>query len=270
MKKWSCCCCLLAVLFLSACGVPGEQEGAGAGKSAGSLSEAPAVEEKKPTVPEGISEDMKYLYEVSFADRYEEEINPEFSLAWPDGTELILYEQRGDLKLEQEIEFDGDGLKPYAYKRYWSGDPGERRMVGTHHYELDGLEYIDYLWSDVPGVKTARGVSVGSSEQELLTAYPEDLYYISRGEALSERVLGVYEIPEAGFDESAMEVKEEFEFDFAYCWQPFEDNDCRDVTFYFRDGSVCAVEAVSPFELRHVYGFDREASLHQTELAKSR
>lgn len=270
MKKWTCFCFLLMALFLSACEVPRGQGGVEAGEPSGSLSEGPVAEEKKPTVPEGISEDMKYLYEVSFADRYEKNVDSEFSFVWPDGTELFLYEQGDDLSLEQELEFDGSGLTPYTYKRYWSGDPEDRRMVGTHHYELDGLEYIDYLWSDAPGVKTARGVSVGSSEEELLAAYPEDLYYIPRGEALSERVLGVYEIAEAGFDESAMEVKEAFEFDFAYCWQPFEDNDCRDVTFYCRDGSVCAVEAVSPFELRHVYGFDREASLQQTELAKSR
>lgn len=49
--------------------------------------------------------------------------------------------------------------------------------------------------------------------------------------------------------------------DSAYYYQPFEDNDIRDIHFYMRDGEVVAIEMFSPFELRHVYGTDRDEAL---------
>ena len=52
-------------------------------------------------------------------------------------------------------------------------------------------------------------------------------------------------------------------FDCAYAWQPYtrENNDCRDITFYLRDGAVAAIEIASPYELRYVHGYDRDAGL---------
>ena len=52
-------------------------------------------------------------------------------------------------------------------------------------------------------------------------------------------------------------------FDCAYAWQPFavESNDIRDITFYINDGVVVAIEMMEPYELRYVYGYDRDAGL---------
>lgn len=55
--------------------------------------------------------------------------------------------------------------------------------------------------------------------------------------------------------------------EYAYAWQPFtaETNEIRDITFYMRDGTVVAIELVEPFELRYVYGFDREMALQKAD-----
>ncbi|MGN0710751.1 MAG: hypothetical protein ACI4LO_03240 [Anaerovoracaceae bacterium] len=47
----------------------------------------------------------------------------------------------------------------------------------------------------------------------------------------------------------------EFEFDYAYAWQPYnaENNDIRDITFYIKDGKISSIEVIKPFELRYVY-----------------
>lgn len=234
-------------------------------RSAVSPADTVPPEEKKPTVPENIPEDMTYLYDFSFSERYDAKVDDAFSLTWPDGTVRSLYEQYKTQADGLELSFDGEGMTAYDYKRYWYSEGSDRGMVGTHHYELDELEYITYLWSDAAGVKTARGAAVGTSEAELVALYPEDLYYVQQSEAFSEAVLGVYELTEVGREEATMGLKEAFDFEFAYCWQPFENNDIRDITFYMRDGAVCAIEIAAPFELRHVYGFDREAALRHTE-----
>ncbi len=44
-----------------------------------------------------------------------------------------------------------------------------------------------------------------------------------------------------------------------------ETNEIRDITFYMKDGRIAAMESIEPYELRHVYGYDREAGLQYTE-----
>jgi len=129
------------------------------------------------------------------------------------------------------------------------------------------LEYISYLWSDIEGVKTNKNVSVGNTEEVLLSAYPHNLYYLDKEEAFSEiglTALGIIEYSEGKLTET---INEKYDFDYAYMWQPFtrENNEVRDITFFIRNGKIAAIEAISPFELRHVYGYDREAGLQYTE-----
>ena len=149
--------------------------------------------------------------------------------------------------------FDGDGMTPHKYKRYWDSFETGNLEIGTHYYEPDGVEYISYLWSDIEGVKTHRNISVGSAEEDILSAYPEDLYYVDQESA------------SPGFME--LRDKKDFNYDYAYTWQPFtaESNDIRDITFYIKEGKVVSIEMISPFELRYVYGYDREAGLQYVE-----
>lgn len=44
-----------------------------------------------------------------------------------------------------------------------------------------------------------------------------------------------------------------------------ETNEIRDITFYMKDYAIAAIEIIEPYELRHVYGYDREAGLQYTE-----
>ncbi len=152
-------------------------------------------------------------------------------------------------------KYDGDGTVPYEYKRYiYRFNDKEALWVGTHCYE-DGSEYIDYLWSDISsGVKTYRGIGVDSSLDDIIRAYPEDLYYLSRNELGDEA--GTTAMAEYK-DKSGKFVSSAAYYNCAYFYQPFEDNDVRDIHFYMRDGKVAAIEIFSPFELRHVYSGER-------------
>lgn len=58
--------------------------------------------------------------------------------------------------------------------------------------------------------------------------------------------------------------------DTPYMWQPFtpETNEIRDMTFYIKDGKVAALEIIEPYELRHVYGYDRDAGLQYANVKR--
>ena len=100
------------------------------------------------------------------------------------GDELFLYEKyQGELNGGEVTVYDGDGMTPHKYKRYWDSFETGNLEIGTHYYEPDGVEYISYLWSDIEGVKTHRNISVGSAEEDILSAYPEDLYYVDQESA---------------------------------------------------------------------------------------
>lgn len=209
----------------------------------------------RPTVPEDLPQDMAYLYDFFFSERYDRQVSDEFSLTGrelPGRGMLLLYEPYvNQLEGAVETTADGDGMTPYRLRQYRATLESGALLAGTHYYAPDQLEYLSYLWTDIPGMKTVREVAVGSSEADLLRAYPEQLYYLTAQEASP----GVWALdPEANLSPA---------FDCAYVWQPYtrENNDCRDITFYLRDGAVAAIEIASPYELRYVHGYDRDAGL---------
>jgi len=228
-----------------------------------------------PTVPENVPEGINYLYEFRFSERYDGRITGDFSLVFSDkaspisDTLFLLEKHHNEMHALKEYLYDGDGMVPHMHKRYWYTFKKGDLMIGTHYYEPDNVEYISYLWSDIEGVRTNKNVAVGSAEKELLYAYTDDLYYIDKDEALSETGLSAISI--IGYDEGNLtELDENYDFDYAYLWQPFtsETNEIRDITFYIKGGKVVAIEVIEPYELRHVYGYDRDAGLQYTERKK--
>lgn len=281
MKKKTLVCALSLALLLSlaACGKPqSEQPGTsqpGAGQSsadqpdpaAGSAAQSEPdlpLEETgtadRPTLPDNAAEWMEYLYDFTFTERYDDNRTADFSLILPENVHLLssghaieLYEKYQNEAVPDYIKvLDGDGMVPHLYKRYWySCGAGQELFLETDFYKPDNVEYVSCIHSNIEGVATNRGVAVGSSESELLSAYREDLYYLDKGET--------------GPRFAAVESGSDFQFviEYAYTWQPFtpETNEIRDITFYMNDGKIVSIEVTSPFELRYVYGYDREAGL---------
>lgn len=227
----------------------------------------------RPTVPENIAEGIGHLYDFSFSDRYDSRITDDFSLSLSDkespiGETFFLFEKyQNVMDSKKEYLFDGDGIVPYMYKRHWYDLEAGNLMIGTHYYEPDNMEYISYLWSDIDGVKTNKDIAVGSTEKQVLSAYTDDLYYIDKEEAFSASD-GLSALSIIGYDEGNLkELDGMYDFDYAYMWQPFtpETNEIRDITFYIKSGKIVAIEVTEPFELRHVYGYDRDAGLQYTD-----
>jgi len=161
-------------------------------------------------------------------------------------------------------EYDGDGMTDHRYKRYLYTVDNGSMVIGTHYYEVDSAEFIDYLWTDAIGAgRTDTGIAVGSSEAEVLDAYTgtQALYLLSKEELPDDEGLTMFDYI---YDYDSLMYKEDrYDFDCAYFYQPFtpETNDIRDIHFYIKDGVVAAVEMMYPFELRNVYGYDSEAGL---------
>ena len=153
-------------------------------------------------------------------------------------------------------------MVPHMYKTRRYGFVEGSLIIGTHYYKPDNVEYISYLWTDVRNIKTNKNIEVGSTEKELLSTYTECLYYIDKNEAISE-MGSLYYIHEERDGEI---FDENYDFDYAYMWQPFtpETNEIRDITFYIKGDKVTALEIIEPYELRHVYGYDRNAGLQHT------
>ena len=179
-----------------------------------------------PTVPENVPEGINYLYAFRFSERYDGRITGDFSLVFSDkaspisDTLFLLEKHHNEMHALKEYLYDGDGMVPHMHKRYWYTFKKGDLMIGTHYYEPDNVEYISYLWSDIEGVRTNKNVAVGSAEKELLYAYTDDLYYIDKDEALSETGLSAISI--IGYDEGNLtELDENYDFDYAYLWQPF-------------------------------------------------
>ncbi|HZJ76773.1 MAG TPA: hypothetical protein VFC70_03585 [Oscillospiraceae bacterium] len=228
-----------------------------------------------PTIPENAPEGLEYIYDFNFSEKYDNKISEDFSLVLsnkidlPNDTLFLFekYQNESSADAVKEYLYDGDGLMPCMHKRYWNTFQDEGLMIGTHYYEPDNVEYISYIWSNIEGARTNKNIAVGSSEKELLFAHTDDLYYIDRDEAVSGAE-GLSTISIIGYQEgNSEELDENYDFDYAYMWQPFtpETNELRDITFYIKDGKVVAIEIVQPFELRHVYGYDRDAGLQYTE-----
>lgn len=202
--------------------------------------------EKKPTIPQSIPIGTEYLYDFTFSERYDDKVTPEFSLVF-DGNTLFLFDKfQNDTSPYKEYEYDGDGMVPHRYKRYWYATEAGNLVVGTDYYEPDNLEYLTYLWTDMVSAKTNEGISVGSSVDDLLLAYPDNLYFVGKDSATPELLV-------------VDDVLKPAPYDSVYAWQPYslETNDIRDITFYVENDIVVAIEIVEPFELRYVYGYDR-------------
>lgn len=204
---------------------------------------------------------------------YAAQVTDDYSLTLPDGTTLRLCAPYAPLAdCTREYFFDGDGMTVNDYLRHAREDYS--LIVGTAYYSAERAEairqywsdfgpswsytyegkadeeFIDYLCTNVVGAKTDRGVAVGDGESAVLTAYPEKLLYISNGT----------EVWNAGSGEDGDYNEPPIVFDYALAWRPYENNDCRDITFYIKDGRVVTIEIISPYELRYVYGFDNEES----------
>lgn len=251
------------VLLLTACTVqttpndnPPASEGAAISSAPSSSNDTPVS--SRPTIPEDAPMGMEYLYDFQFSDRYDERVSSDFSLVFPStistglkNRELSLLEcYQNELVPDREEVYDGDGMVPHKYKDYYySFDEAGWLLVKTDFYEPDHLEYVSYICTNLNNTETNSGVGVGSSEQELLSAYTDNLYYLGSGQEEP-----VY---------SSFDGRPEFEFDCAYAWQPFtaDSNEVRDITFYLCNGVVSAVEMTEPFELRYVYDYDRDTGL---------
>ncbi len=229
--------CTLLGLSLSLCAACGAAEGSG---THGTVRDV-------PTPPEVISEDLKSLYDFRFSERYDDRVQDDFSLLIPttgkDSSHILflLDVYKTQYRVTEDYTLSDDGQVPYTTKRYLSTLGDGRLMIGTDDYEADHVEYISYLWSDLEGVRTNKGIAVGSAEADLLLAYPEALYYMDKEAALS------------GMDKTALSIlsygqlrtlDENHDFDYVYLWQPYDPakNDLRDITFFIRDGYVSAIE----------------------------
>ncbi|MBR0597488.1 hypothetical protein [Sinanaerobacter chloroacetimidivorans] len=140
------------------------------------------------------------------------------------------------------------------YADYWTSisyvGPGPRRQSGgkagffmrTLNYNMpdadDALAVVIYMCTDgLWEPKTYRGIAAGSSEKDLLRLYPDDLYYLDKGEA-------------SGYNEIYQRNED---FDYAYFYFP-KDQTSRDITFYIKDRKVSFIEMISAYERRYVYG----------------
>lgn len=251
---------LATLMSLSACGQDGRPEQSKPSPSpvvSGLIQSDNTDAVDKPTIPEDAAAGTEYLYDFQFSKRYDAHKTEEFSLTLPDAEKpLSLFERyEGQQSGENGQIFSGEGMVPHSYKRYWFTEDQGELIVVTDYYEPDYAEYVSYLWTTLVGAKTKRDVGVGSTDEELLAAYQTDLYYLD-GEAAEVFYLAK--------DEEGMLSQS---FDYAYVWQPFtrETNDIRDITFYLRDGKVIAIEIIEPYELRYVYGYDREAGLQYVQ-----
>jgi hypothetical protein len=115
-------------------------------------------------------------------------------------------------------------------------------LIETLNYNMpdadDALEIVVYMCTDnTREPMTYRGVAVGSSEKYLLRLYPDDLYYLDKGEA-------------SGHNEIYLRNKD---FDRAYFYYP-DDETANDITFYIKDGDVSFIEMTAAYERRYAYG----------------
>ena len=216
-----------------------------------------------PTLPANMAEGTEHLYDFYFADRYTYRMNGIYSLYLPDGKlpdtkVLTLYQEfvnpvtnpKATSLMGQSIQsLSGDGMVPHDYKLYRYDFRDGLLQLETHFYEPDQLEYLSSIITTLPGASVAFGdpaqssVAVGSSEEDLLLAFREHLYFLNTGSRQ------VTQYGELMMDRSGVPV----EYDSLYFYQSYQNNDCRDITFYMKDGKVVCIEICSPFELRYVY-----------------
>lgn len=227
----------------------------------------------KPTIPSYLNKDLYYIYDFTFSERYDARMKDDFSLNFSDVSNSMqenytLFDSFKDLtQTAPVILHESDDLvPPEQHKLYWYTMDNGGLFVDTDYFELDQREYVAYLWTNIKGAETNKTVAVGSTESDLLIAYKDNLFYLDKDEALSEKRSNLLSFSDF-VDEHLSTLEQKNDFDYAYVWQPFtpETNDIRDLTFFMKNDMVVAIEIIKPSELRHVYGYDRKLGLQQTE-----
>ena len=189
------------------------------------------------------------------------QIMDEYSFVFTDGEDLRTiniadrkftlpdYMKETGRKLEY-TDYYADYLTHISYER-----PGVRGqsagnagfLMETLNYNMpntdDALAVVIYMCTDGPWEpKTYRGIVAGSSEKDLLRLYPDDLYYLGKGEASGDNEI----------------YRRNKDFDYAYFYFP-KDKTSRDITFYIKDGMVSFIEMISAYERRYVYGGESDS-----------
>ena len=216
------------------------------------LGQKPATEDERPSVPDR-KWSIKDYFDFTFTERYDDKKDMAFSLTLPKEKDdpIVLYDRFSyDTSVYKRFASGGkkyvyrsenDGLTAYDSKKYlYISNNGTFLALETDYYEPEDREYVSCVRTNAPGAATDRGIAVGSSGKEVLAAYTEDIYHLTKEQT------EMYPI----------ENEPSFAFDYAIVWQPFtpETNDTRDITFYMKDGKVVVIEIMQPFELRYVYG----------------
>lgn len=216
------------------------------------LGQKPETEDERPSVPDR-KWSIENYFDFTFAERYDDKKDMDFSLTLPKEKDdpIVLYDRFSyDTSVYKRYASGGkkyvyrsenDGLTAYDSNKYLCIlNGGTFLALETDYYEPDDREYVSCVRTNAAGAATYRGIAVGSSQDELLAAYTEDVYYLTKEQT------EMYPI----------ENEPAFDFDHAIVWQPFtpETNDTRDITFYIRNGKVSVIEVMQPYELRYVYG----------------
>ena len=231
-----------------------------------------------PTIPKNVHEDLHYLWDFTFSGRYEARMTDDFSLTLMDKSGQVhgVYTLFDHFNVEEQtikvLSYESDDLTPPSqHNLYWFESQNGGLFVDTDYYSLDNQVFIAYLWSNIEGMYTNKGVAVGSTESNLLLTYENDLYYLEKDETLSETRSNLLSYIEF-VDLNLATLEKKYDFEYAFLWQPFtpETNEIRDITFFIKQSKVIGIEINMPPELRHVYGYDRERGLALTEAMRSK
>lgn len=232
----------------------------------------------KPTIPQSVHEDLHYLWDFTFSERYDARMTDDFSLTLTDksgqvhGTYTLFDHFNVEEQTIKVLGYESDDLTPPSqHNLYWFASQNGGLFVDTDYYALDNQVFIAYLWSNIEGMHTNKGVAVGSTESNLLMTYKDDLYYLEKDETLSATRSNLLSYSEF-VDRNLATLEKKYDFEYAFVWQPFtpETNEIRDITFFMKQSKVVGIEINMPPELRHVYGYDRDRGLALTEAMRAK
>ncbi len=232
----------------------------------------------KPTIPQNVHADLHYLWDFTFSERYDARMTDDFSLTLADksgqvqGTYTLFDRFNVEEQTIKVLHHESDDLAPPSqHNLYWFASQNGGLFVDTDYFDLDNQVFIAYLWTNIEGMHTNKGVAIGSTESDLLIAYEDDLYYLEKDEALSETRSNLLSYSEF-VDNNLATLENKYDFEYAFIWQPFtpETNESRDITFFINDSKIVGIEITMPPEVRHVYGYDRERGLALTEAMRAK